>query len=306
MPRQQSRFRMSLALLCLLAPVVQGCGSGTASLSTPAVSSSPANLNGNWLLTGNLPFTILAGNPLNSTFGAAMTVSVLGNNLVATLERNEVCGNTVASGPIGVVTGTVASDNSFAISTASTIVSDTATVTGTIPATADSSWAGHLDLTDNTTFCSISRTLNFTAVRIADVTGTYSGTASLNGTLGGTLQSSQAATFAFTLQQGNTAPGTSTPNAALLSGTATVQGTPCFTSGTLPLPTLSPTGGLIPISSVLGSEVELQATMNDGSTVVIVGHIMDTSSSKIYVTGVVGSGGTCGAFFATPFTLTKL
>jgi hypothetical protein len=272
----------------------------------PPASSSPANLNGNWLLTGNLPFTTLAGNPLNSTFGAAITVTVLGNNLIATLDRNEVCGNMVASGPIGVVIGSVASDGSFAISTTSTILSDTARVTGTIPAAAASSWTGHLDLTDNTTFCSISRTLNFTAVRIADVTGTYSGTPTLNGTLGGTLQPPQAATFTFTLQQGNTAPGTPVPNAALLSGTATVQGSTCFTSGTLPLPTLSPAGALIPISSVLGSEVVLQATMNDGSTIVIVGHIMDTSSSKIYVTGVLGSGGTCGTFSAAPFTLTKL
>jgi hypothetical protein len=200
----------------------------------------------------------------------------------------------------------VASDGSFILSTTSTILSNTATVAGTVPSTAASTWTGHLDLTDNTAFCSITRTLNFTAVRIADVTGTYTGTASLSGTIGGTLQSPQAATFTFTLQQGNTAPGTPAPDAALLSGAVRVQGSTCFTSGTLPLPTLSPTGALIPISSVLGSEVELQATMNDGSTILILGRIMDTSSSKIYVTGITGSGGTCGAFVAAPFTLTKL
>lgn len=290
MSRQQNWLCTSLVALCFVL-LLNGCGSGATPTQAAAPSPVPAYLNGNWLLTGTLPLTTVAGNPLNTSFGAAVTISVIDNNLIATFDRNDACfnGNGVASGPIGVISGAVASDGTFSMITTSTILSDSATVTGTLPATIASSWTGHLDLTDHTTLCAINRTQNFTAVRIADVTGTYGGTATLNGALGGTLQPPQNAFFTFTLQQGNTAPGTPAFDAALVSGSVAVQGTTCFVTGTLPLPVANPGGIRVPISSVQGSEIELQATMNDGSTVSLIGHLMDTPSSRIYVSGMFGS-----------------
>jgi len=304
-------MRTALAALCL-GPVLNGCSAGTTAsttTSTPASTTTstpvavPANLNGNWLLTGSLPFTIAGRNPPNSTFGVAMTISnSKGNELSAYVDRNEACSNGVTSGFLAEVSGTVASDGTFSMTNSS--ASFSATATGTVPATPPSSWTGHLDIKDNTGACA-SQSLDFTAVRIADVTGTYNGSAILNSVIGGTVQAPQTTLLTFTLQQGAIGPANSISGPADISGNVVAQGTTCFATGNLPIRTLPPLAS-DPISEVLGSLVQLQSIMNDGSVLSLSGRIMDMSSSTIYVTSVSSNNaGRCTSLSAAPFMLTK-
>jgi hypothetical protein len=78
----------------------------------------------------------------------------------------------------------------------------------------------------------------------------------------------------------------------VLSGSIAVEGSPCFTSGTI-----KPMG-----AQVVGSSVDANYAMNDGSTVFVSGYIRDTSVSTIELETFLVNGGSCDkefGFFGT-------
>jgi hypothetical protein len=272
-----------------------GCGGLPVSTSAPPASSY-ANLDGNWLLTGQLPFAGLGSSGIitNTQFGVAGTFSVVGSTVVAALSANLPCGAFTASDALGVMTGTVASDGSFTLQNANTVSVGTVTLSGTVPSSATSSWSGNLAVSLAGAGCPGIGQTSFTAVKIADVTGTYSGSSTI--TFANATPSAQVLSFQIALQQGAalTASGTDFPE--VLTGTVKVQGSPCFSSGTI----VAPTGG-----GVLGSKVVINATMNDGSVLTSVGDILDTGAMQIEMSNLIGSGGSCGLFSTQAFTLSK-
>ena len=302
MSSQRSGLRITAALLCLL-PFLFGCGAATTAVLPVATPASPAFLTGNWLLTGMLPLNPLPSGAVNPNFGAATTITVVGNDVLADVHVSVPCSVIVPGFIHLILEGSVTSDGSISVSTGSQVVLlPTASITGKLPATAAAtSWVGHLIFSGSSGFpCSPAQDVDFTATRIADVTGSYVGTTSVN--VGGT---SQAITLSFVLQQATTAPGGQLTNAFLLTGSLNLQGSNCLSNGTLPGIPTSPPQGVVPVSSVSGSEVRMMATMNDGSTASMIGEIMDAASSNISIGQVIGSGGACGAYSAGPLTLIK-
>jgi hypothetical protein len=71
----------------------------------------------------------------------------------------------------------------------------------------------------------------------------------------------------------------------VLTGSIRVQGSSCFSSGV--------TDGTM-LNNIEGNEIELSFVMDDGSMLVIVGSITDTTGSQINVGAVTLSGGRCG------------
>jgi hypothetical protein len=124
------------------------------------------------------------------------------------------------------------------------------------------------------------------------VTGTYAATGTLSSQ---GLSSSTPVTITATFQQGAIgASSTSTKvnSQNVLNGNIAVQGSPCFSSGTIN----SMEG------AVFGSSVQAVYTMNDGSELFVVGYIHDASVSTIKLVGFLVTGGQCdkaSGFFAT-------
>jgi len=111
-------------------------------------------------------------------------------------------------------------------------------------------------------------------------------------------------TFQVTLQQGGTvtnpvngAPAPYSSNAVLV-GSIRVQGSPCFTSGA--------TSATTPQSAVEGNMVSANFTMDDGSTLTILGSLTDPSETRIATTVAVLHSGQCGGAFPTIYQLPEL
>ncbi len=73
--------------------------------------------------------------------------------------------------------------------------------------------------------------------------------------------------------------------ASNLTGTISVQGTPCFTSGAV--------DAIAAPGSVQGTLVNVPFKMNDGSTLTLMAYIQDTATTKIDVYPVNIAGGAC-------------
>ncbi len=105
-------------------------------------------------------------------------------------------------------------------------------------------------------------------------------------------------TITTVLQQGGPASldppvGNSPVNSvSALSGTISVKGSTCFSSGT----------AKIPSGSVFGSRVDAQFAMDDGSILFLNGTIKDTAMSAITVTSILVNGGTCNGWFGSSGT----
>jgi len=280
-----------------LALLLAGCGSTPVTTTGP--TPVPATLNGNWLLTGSLPFADpLGSGPPNSTFGLAMTFAVQGNQLVAADTVNMLCGAFVSSGSGGVVTGTIASDGSFTAQTAAgtPLTLSTLQIKGTVPAAGATSWPGTYSFTTTNPSCPFTMTGLFTAVRIADVTGTYNGSTTLNPSTGATFTTPQPVTVSFTLQQGAVLTGSSQIDPEVLTGAVQVKGSSCFSSGTAS--SIAPGG-------VLGNEFITIFTMDDGSTVNLLADVENAQSTKASIRNLSGGGGKCGFFFTGPFEIVR-
>lgn len=76
----------------------------------------------------------------------------------------------------------------------------------------------------------------------------------------------------------------STFSNAVLTGSIRVQGSPCFTSGVT---------GPTPPSEVEGNQVGMSFTMDDGSTLTILGSLMDVTETRMTTNVAIVIGGQC-------------
>jgi hypothetical protein len=286
---------INVTLFCCLVCALAGCGSSTVGLTS---TSGAAGLKGNWLLAGTLP--VFAPGSVSQNFGLALTLDVIDGQVFAQSSDFYPCSNGSAAGGSGGLTpAAIASDGSFALQTTQlngvtpTIV---LSIHGTVPEAVGGSWSGTYSASNSNVGCApIAGT--FSAVPIQRVSGTFSGTGSLGPPSSGFSPPVTPAPIMLTtvLQQGGPAsldlPVGSSPvnSVSALSGTISVKGSTCFSSGT----------AKIPSGSVFGSRIEAQFTMDDGSTLLLNGTIMDAATSTIAVTSILIEGGTCNRWFGS-------
>jgi hypothetical protein len=248
-------------------------------------------LTGNWLVTGSLPNFGPGVFPLppSPSFGLAMSLNVVGEQVIASYSDLYTCGSGGAGGAGYLATAQIAADGNFTLQTpvlSGLVPTVTFTVNGVVPQTAGGTWSGTYSATNANAGCTpVSG--SFTAVPIQPVTGTFAGSANL-----GTVSSGSPINLSVVLQQGS-AGFVTAPNFVnsqnVLSGSITVQGTSCFTKGTLSLGQGSLDGGL----------VQAQFAMDDGSRLLLTGAIEDTAVSKVKLDSLLVVGGQCDRLFAS-------
>jgi hypothetical protein len=296
-----TRFKTAQFACIVFALSLAGCGSGGVSIGTTS-SPDPTFLEGNWLVVGELPF-LGYGHPANNSFGTALTFTIIGDQIAAGGSTQIPCSSSGMAGGGVVLTGTVGPDGSFSAQTAATLPADAATlqIKGTVPSATGQSWIGSYTFSNPDPGCPFTSSGPITAVRIADVTGTYSGTTSLSPSLGST-GTAQPVSVSFTLQQGQASSGpagTQSVNEAVLTGTIAVQGSSCFSTGQIvqAVPAIE--------GNVLGTRVVPVFTMNDGSHLLLTSNIEDTTVSKLGVIGAAVSGGKCDGQFIESFEASR-
>ncbi len=264
----QRKCLPATALLCSVA--LTSCGVST----VPSTS-----LNGNWNIAGNV---------VSGQFPAlSAAIVVTGNEVTASLTDTIQCTpNSGSGGSSTQLTGVIGSDGSFTMTTVPPVQGSVAyytqfTLSGRVPENANDTWSGSYSIVNNSTGCVVNQTGPFTAVRFAPVTGTYAGTAS-SSNLGSNV------TLTAQIKQATSPTAASGPNTLVsaffaLSGTLSVSGSSCFTSGT--------SSGNVS-GMVVGSDYSQGFLMNDGSRLWISGNVSDTTAAQI-----VGPFGPEGATF---------
>jgi hypothetical protein len=268
-------------LLLLLA--LSGCGSAT-SMAT-STSRDENALTGNWLLTGSLPNFGPGVFPLppSPSIGLALSLDVAGEQVIASDSMLYSCGSGAVGGAGYLATAQIAADGSFTLQTpvlSGLVPTVTFTVNGVVPQTAGGTWSGTYSATNANAGCS-PLSGSFTAVPIQLVTGTFAGSASL-----GTGSGGSPINLSVVLQQGSAGFVTtlnSVNSQNVLSGSITIQGTSCFTKGTLSLGQGSVDGGF----------VQAQFAMDDGASLRVTGAIEDAAVSKIKLDNLLVVGGQC-------------
>ena len=296
--RELIRSLQVVVCLTACAGLIGTVGCGSSGGGSP-VTTAPARstLDGNWLITGTLPFV----NPLSfpsdhNAFGLAMTFSVEGKQLVGGGSVNMPCGAFITVGSSELVTGSIADDGTFSARAPALARSSSLQISGSIPATDAASWLGSYTFTSNNSTCPFTLSGPITATRIADVTGTFAGTTKLSISNGLSSPAITPVTITVSLQQGAMLPGTTQMDAELFGGTIRMQGGSCVTTG---MATAVPAGG------VLGAEFFVTFTMDDGSTVHLHGDAEDSAVSKLTVVGLFGTGGKCGSVSSEPFEIVR-
>ena len=280
--------RGSLLAIGLVACLFAGCG------STVIPSRAPESpLAGNWLVVGSLAG--LAPGALGTTapgFNLALNLQVNGSQITANLSDSYNCVNAggAAGGRVGITQ--IAADGTFTLQSPGQLSTITFQLQGVAPQKAGETWSGTYTANDTNPGCSPSSG-TFTAVPIQPVTGIFTG----KGPLGSVGSSGSPITLTATLKQGGAVPDSPPTNGEInsqnvLSGSLAVQGTPCFTSGTIGATSL-----------VLGSMIHARVAMNDGSTVVLSGYIEDAATTRIGPVGFLVEGGQCDKLFITGDTI---
>jgi hypothetical protein len=248
-------------------------------------------LAGNWLIVGPMPTNGFSPSP--SGFRLALTFDVTGSHVTAAGFGSNSCGNIQSSFGFGsLTTGTIASDGSFTLQTPSNFPEGTISIQGAVPKASDGSWPGSytasLAAPIVTPTCATNLTGAFTATSFPLVSGVYVGTGSSQMIVNG-VQKTTPVTFQVTLQQGGTVatpiPGGTFTSNTVLTGSIRVQGSPCFTSGVT---------SSLPTSEVEGNHVVAQFTMDDGSTLTILGSLTDATETSMTTNVAIVHGGQCG------------
>lgn len=274
--------------------LLAGCGSG---IVTPVAPAGNA-LAGNWLIVGPMPTTATIATTASTAstgFRLALTFDVTGSIIEAAGFGNDSCGDAEGSFAFGsLATGTIAADGSFTLKTPSSFSDDEViSIQGTVPKANGNPWPGSYtasfpgSLVGST--CSSNLAGNFTATSFPLVGGVYVGTGSSQAMVNGVLTTTPL-TFQVTLQQGGTVVSSVTgkplTSNAVLVGSISVQGSPCFTSGVT---------GSTPTSEVEGNQVVATFTMDDGSKLNIAGTLTDATEMRITTNIAIVTGGQCGA-----------
>jgi hypothetical protein len=137
----------------------------------------------------------------------------------------------------------------------------------------------------------------FTATSFPLVSGTYTGMGNFQSLANGVLTVTPV-TIETTLQQGSAvldpATGISKVSNIAIGGSIRVQGFPCFKSGVANTTLFKISQK--PLNSIQGNIMNLDFTMDDGSTLGMIGVVTDTTESHISAQFVVNPFGTgCGA-----------
>ena len=274
--------------------LLTGCGAWNVLPNSVTPAASP--LSGNWLVVGSLSNfgPGFAQGQAKPPFNLAVSLNVTSGKVTGYASTAFICTNTGAGGAGELVTASISADGSFELQPpmlgtgAPTATFD---VRGVVPQTAGGTWSGTYTATDTNNGCT-STSGAFTAVPIMPVTGTYAATGTLSSQ---GLSGSTPVTITATFQQGAIgASSTSTKvnSQNVLNGNIAVQGSPCFSSGTIN----SMEG------AVFGSSVQAVYTMNDGSELFVSGYIRDATVSTIELVGFLVNGGQCDkefGFFGT-------
>jgi hypothetical protein len=233
--------------------------------------------------------------PTNSIGGSAqgmvLDVQVTGTQITATARLQATCSATSSFGITygDILTGSIAADGTFSISSPGQSPIATLSVKGSVPSAAGATWPGTYTVTFNGTGCSAVLNGAFTATPFAQVSGTYSGSGSV---LGGS--SSLPIVASVSLQQGSPlySNGTPTSSAFGLAGSIQLQGLSCFSKGT--------TSTTLP-STLEGNEVFAEFTMDDGSRLELVGDITDTSANTLSLHTFLVASGNCAGTYIAPY-----
>jgi hypothetical protein len=244
-----------------------------------------------------MPTNVLQLPPVTGVFRLAMTFDVTGNNIVASGYADVPCQTPSSSPPPILVpislssviygSGTAGADGSFSVQTPANFPVGSISIQGQVPQTDGGEWPGSYTASFNPTFgppCTGSSAGTFTATSFPLIDGVYVGTG-VNG-ITRTL-----VTVQVTLKQGGTVvdqvTGKPFSSNVALAGSIRVQGSSCFTSGTM---------NSLPLSGVEGNQVVASFSMDDGSTLTLGGSLTDITEGHIAVSAnaVLIAGGNCG------------
>jgi hypothetical protein len=265
-----------------------GCGGGSPKQTAPAVNP----LTGNWLLIGSLsnfgPLSVPGQGQV--PFNLAVSLYVTGGMVTGDASTAFFCTNSGGGGGGGFAPAAIAADGSFELQPLTLAgVEPTATfdVRAVAPRTAGETWSGTYTATDTNKGCTPTSG-SFTAVPIEPVTGTYAaaGTLSQQGSSSSTPVKITAM-FEQGAPTGTVFTSTRINIENVLSGSIVVEGSPCFTSGTM-----KPMG-----AEVIGGALQANYAMNDGSTIFVSGYIQDTAVSTIKISTFLVNGGSCDGDF---------
>jgi hypothetical protein len=236
---------------------------------------------GNWKLigTGSAPGEI----PSSPYIGLALGVS--GNTLYASGVDLVPCaqGSSAIGGSLGGITQ-IASDGSFELNNSS-IPQDSIqySIQGKVPQVGESTWQGTYRLNNSTTTnCTFNNSGSFTATAYPPFHGTYSGiidSESLGSNVSLTLNVSQGVPVISTI-----GPQALKLFSLPLTGTVSVSGSACFTSGAIDSKSNS---------SVGGDQFMMNAAMNDGSSVQILGWFSDQTEKTLQPFSILVHNGQC-------------
>ncbi len=308
-----SRPRCVLALLFVAAAALIGCGvsspgtpPGTPPVAPPAKTATPgATLGGNWLLFGTMPSFFPSAT--TATPGLAVSFDVENGKVSGAASLQQACTSGLPFAEVfeNGLTGTVAPDGTFS-TTVPAGFGQTFTITGTVPTTAGAPWTGSYVASNisNSALCPFNLTGKFTAVAVADLTGTFTGNGPLTSFNGLGVGPAPGAIIGLTqtLQQRGYVPSTSSNQVYSdleLGGVLQVTGISCFSKGT-PSTFFS--------SLVIGNRFETNYDMDDGSQLIVEGVIEDTATTKLSVDFMVDSNGRCAGTYqlnAAPIILSR-
>jgi len=271
--------RSLLAGLLVAALGMVSCGGG----NSPIVVAPPVagGIQGNWHLLGGF------GELKAPNFSLAIATNgnqIYGTGAVASICPGDPFG---ASGGFGVtLQGVIAADGSFAMKSAAGST-PTVVVNGKVPAVGATAWSGSYESKLTGGSCPFDDKETFTAARLPDLTGTYTGTLTgigLTG-IGVTAKITQGTPVAGTTISGATVY--TTP----LSASVTVSGTSCFTKGE----TIVPAAG--EVSTVSGDYFDISLRMDDGSQLNLSGNFADVTGKTLLANSFVEVGSCKGDFW---------
>lgn len=280
-------FRMSrigvAKLVLLVAVSLSGCGSGvrTGVPGGPGGASAASNLNGNWKITGS------TGASLSTYISGAFALN--GNGIFMKGSATAPCGMTAGGGDFDA-TGNVESDGTFTVTSiarGNIAPPFQIKITGSIPSASGGQWKTTYSMKGMVGACTVDVSGSDTAVALAPITGTFTGTMTTYPPAGSwqtTLKLTQSATpVAFT--------GTGGAQSVIpVTGTIDVTGTSCFHHGTsFTDPSQTYVGG---------NYVFVGFTMDDGSQMLWSATVPDTSTSSIAGAALVKGGACDGVGFS--------
>lgn len=269
------RTLLSILCLCLTACSASFINQGT----------NEAVVGANWRLIGAGSAPI--GIPSGPYIGLALGVS--GNKLYASGVDLVPCsqGSTAIGAGIGASTQ-ITSDGTFTLNNSS-IPQDSIqySIQGKVPQAGSSTWQGTYTLSNSgSTNCTFNNSGSFTATAYPPFQGTYSGAIDSQGLGTGvslSLNVSQGAPIVSA-----TGPHTMPSFRLPLTGTVSVSGSACFTSGAIASESNSGVGG---------DQFMIFASMSDGSTAEIRGWFSDQTEKTLQPFSIFVHNGQCDGDF---------